>query len=313
MDYIISSEHSGKKVLDYLKKELMISRAELTALKSKEKGIVLNGIRVTVRAIMSEGDVLSLDRQDASDDQNENIVPSDIPLEIIYEDDDMIAVNKPFNMPTHPSHGHYDDTLANGLVFRFKKLGVPFVFRAVNRLDRDTSGIVLVAKNKHSAFELSKQISDGSVKKRYTAVVHGVVSENGKIIKNIKRRAESIIERIVCPDNEGQYSETHYFPLASDGSCTVLGIEPKTGRTHQIRVHLSSIGHPIIGDTLYGCETSPFDIRRQALHCSEMVLKRVSDGMEISLFAPLQEDMKAVCHDISNKNILKIPSGEQCK
>ena len=271
-----------------------MSRAELSHLKSLDTGIMINGVRVTVRAVLATGDVLFLDRDDAA--AGENVIPGDIPLDIIYEDDDIIALNKPAGMPTHPSHGHYYDTLANGLAFYFAKKSIPFVFRAVNRLDRDTSGIVLVAKNRASAYRISSEMSRGGIKKTYIAAAVGAVYQSGTVIANIKRRYESIIERTVCPENEGQYAETRYAPLYTDGKVTLLEVRPVTGRTHQIRVHMAYIGHPLCGDTLYGEESEL--IGRQALHCSRLEFTHPTTGERIILSAPLKGDMERLCRRI---------------
>lgn len=294
MEIVITEAESGKCLRDYLKKDLGMSRAELSHLKSLETGIMINGIRVTVRAVLAAGDVLFLDRDDT--EAGENVVPCDIPLDIIYEDNDIIALNKPAGMPTHPSHGHYDDTLANGLAFYFAKKNIPFVFRAVNRLDRDTSGIVLVAKNRASAYRISSEMSRGEIKKTYIAAAEGAVYQSGTVIANIKRRYESIIERTVCPENEGQYAETRFTPLYTNGNVTLLEVHPVTGRTHQIRVHMAYIGHPLCGDTLYGKESEL--IGRQALHCSRLEFTHPATGENITLTAPLKGDMERLCRRI---------------
>lgn len=294
MEIVITEAENEKCLRDYLKKDLGMSRAELSHLKSLETGIMINGVRVTVRAVLAAGDVLFLDRNDAA--AGENVMPGDIPLDIIYEDDDIIALNKPAGMPTHPSHGHYYDTLANGLAFYFAKKSIPFVFRAVNRLDRDTSGIVLVAKNRASAYRISSEMSRGGIKKTYIAAAVGAVYQSGTVIANIKRRFESIIERTVCPENEGQYAETRYAPLYTDGKVTLLEVRPVTGRTHQIRVHMAYIGHPLCGDTLYGEESEL--IGRQALHCSRLEFTHPTTGERITLTAPLKGDMERLCRRI---------------
>lgn len=294
MEIVITEAENGKCLGDYLKKDLGMSRAELSHLKSLDTGIMINGVRVTVRAVLAAGDVLFLDRDDAA--AGENVMPGEIPLDIIYEDGDIIALNKPAGMPTHPSHGHYYDTLANGLAFYFAKKSIPFVFRAVNRLDRDTSGIVLVAKNRASAYRISSEMSRGGIKKTYIAAAVGAVYQSGTVIANIKRRYESIIERTVCPENEGQYAETRYAPLYTDGKVTLLEVRPVTGRTHQIRVHMAYIGHPLCGDTLYGEESEL--IGRQALHCSRLEFTHPTTGERITLSAPLKGDMERLCRRI---------------
>lgn len=282
-DFVIAPEYDGKTVKTFVSK-LNISRSELIRLKSRENGILLNGVHATVRAVLKTGDVLSLQREDFEENSNENIVPSDIPVDIIYEDNDVLAVNKPQGMPTHPSHGHFTDTLANALAFEFLKRGTPFVFRAVNRLDRDTGGIVLVAKNKGAAFAFSKLMTEGKIEKEYLALAEGVVNEPFSVDKNIKRRQESIIERVVCPENEGQTALTRFYPLGNIGGNTLLRCVPITGRTHQIRVHLASVGHPIIGDGLYGKESTEYPF--QQLFCTKLTLHAAEGDIVITAPSP---------------------------
>jgi 23S rRNA pseudouridine1911/1915/1917 synthase len=281
----------------YLRSVLKISSGELTALKQKPDGIMINGIKVTVRYILKTSDVLFLNRSDSV--SSEGIEPIELPLDIIYEDDDMIAVNKPPNMPTHPSHEHQYDTLANALSYYFFKKGVPFVFRAVNRLDRDTSGIVLVAKNKSASFLLSKEFSSFRVEKKYIAVVQGITPEKFTVEGNMKRQEESKMKRVMCDDSEGQYSKTDFERISFSDSMSTLSVTPKTGRTHQIRLHLSYFSHPIIGDTMYGDENGSTLISRQALHAYSLTLNRISDGKTITLKAEPPNDMK----NIINKDL----------
>lgn len=299
MEIIISEADSGKCLREYLKKDLGMSRAELSYLKGIDSGIMVNGTRVTVRAMLKTGDVLFLDRDDA--EAGESIVPNNLPLEIIFEDRDIIALNKPAGMPTHPSHGHYTDTLANALAYYYSEKKVPFVFRSVNRLDRDTSGIVLVARNRSAAYRISNEMSRGQIKKTYIAAAEGAVYEPGTVKANIKRRRESIIERAVCPDSEGQYAETHFVPLYTDGNVTLLKIHPVTGRTHQIRVHMAYIGHPLCGDTLYGSASKL--IGRQALHCCSLEFTHPTTGKQITLTAPLRGDIEALCRTIGANTV----------
>ena len=289
MDFIINNVHDGLCVREYLNNVLGVSRSELTELKKKELGIVLNGVRVTVRAVLHSGDVLSLQREDNNDSQSINAV--NIPLDILYEDDDIIALNKQYGMPTHPSHDHQHDTLANGLAFYYKDKGIPFVFRAVNRLDRDTSGIVLVAKNKSSAFILSKDMTEHRFEKKYIAITVGEADICGMICKDIRRIEESKIKREVCPSGIGQHALTEYETLEAQNGTSVLSVTPKTGRTHQIRVHLSSIGYPILGDTLYGEENGSSLINRQALHAYSLSFTHPTNKKIMRITAPLPDDM----------------------
>lgn len=287
---VISSEYDGMILREYLRNVLRLSRAELTELKKRDDGILLNGVRVTVRALLKEGDELVLSRDDIA--SSEGVKPVPLPLDILYEDDDVIALNKPPFMPTHPSHEHQSDTLANALAYYFESNGIPFVFRAVNRLDRDTSGVVLVAKNKNSAFVLAKQIAEFKVTKKYIAIVDGKVLSSGKIECNIRRIEDGKMRRGVFPD--GQYALTEYEVLGVKNGLSALLVSPKTGRTHQIRVHTSYIGHPILGDTLYGDENGSELISRQALHAYSLTFSLPSNNETITVTAPLPSDMASI-------------------
>ncbi|MBO5040573.1 MAG: RluA family pseudouridine synthase [Clostridia bacterium] len=287
---VISSEYDGMILREYLRNVLRLSRAELTELKKRDDGILLNGVRVTVRALLKEGDELVLSRDDIA--SSEGVKPVPLPLDILYEDDDVIALNKPPFMPTHPSHEHQSDTLANALAYYFESKGIPFVFRAVNRLDRDTSGVVLVAKNKNSAFVLAKQIAEFKVTKKYIAIVDGEVLSSGKIGGNIRRIEDGKMRRGVFPD--GQYALTEYEVLGVKNGLSALLVSPKTGRTHQIRVHTSYIGHPILGDTLYGNENGSELISRQALHAYSLTFSLPSNNETITVTAPLPSDMASI-------------------
>ena len=292
----ITAEFAGKTVRDWFFSN-GFSNNQIKRLKSLDDGILLNGQRVTVRRLLSPGDTLSLRLED--DDGNPALVPTEMPLSILYEDENIIALDKPAGMPTHPSHGHFEDTLANGLAFLFGKRGEPFVFRAVNRLDRGTSGIVLVAKNSKAAADLSGLMKAGRIKKTYVALVNGAMSGSGVIDRPIRRQTESIITREVCdiesPGAKRAVSE--YRVISSGGGWSFVELNPVTGRTHQLRVHLSSVGHPIAGDGLYGtAETVPtaldrlFD--RPALHCRR--LRIFFADSDILIEAPLPDDIRAV-------------------
>jgi len=169
----IISRLDGLTVKEILYNELGLSHGQVVKLKKDEQGIVLNGERVTVVHRVTAGDVLELATEDSEGDINEMIEPVNIPVDIIYEDDYILCVNKPSSMPTHPSHGHHYDTLANALCYYYKEQGRPFVFRAVNRLDSETSGVVLIAKDRTSAFKLGASLKNGGFKKEYLALVKG--------------------------------------------------------------------------------------------------------------------------------------------
>lgn len=285
----INKTQNGKTVLEVLKGNLGFPSSIITFLKSRDNGIMLNGERVTVRKILHEGDVLMLEYKDEKRiSELSEITPSNIPLEILYEDEDIIALNKPPFMPTHPSHKHQNDTLANGLKYLFNKRDIPFIFRAVNRLDNCTSGIVLIAKNRLSAAKLSRDIKERRIRKYYLAIIHGAPeSDVGIINAPIKRADDSIINRIVSED--GAPSLTEYKTLIKGDMYSIVSASPITGRTHQLRVHFSHIGHPICGDTLYGYP-SQF-IKRQALHAYKLVFTHPTKNEEITITAPLPNDI----------------------
>ena len=286
MRTVIPREYEGRALLAFLQNELKLSGRLLTRLKQTENGITVNGEHVTVRHTVRCGDVLVL--KDGDHRSNEHLVPADLPVSVIFEDEELIALNKPPHMPTHPSYGHFDDTLANALAYRF--LGTPFVFRPVNRLDRDTSGIVLAAKDQRTAAHLAESMCNGGFEKKYVAILDGELYGDGIIDTPIRRDRESIIIRRVCdPTEEGaQVAVTEYRVLDVKNGHTLVLVKPKTGRTHQIRVHFASLGTPIAGDDLYG-QPSPL-IDRQALHAFSLEFCTFS-GERLCLNADLPEDM----------------------
>lgn len=292
----IKENCSYKTVLDILKYEFKLPSSIITFLKKKDRGIVLNGERVTVRKTVNVGDLLELEYTDEKTAIEEsNILPVKLPLDIIYEDSELIAVNKPPYMPTHPSHNHYDDTLANALRYYFDSKDIPFIFRSVNRLDNLTSGIVLVAKNKLSAARLSENIAKGRVFKGYIAVLHGSPEVlEGEICAPIRRTEKSIITRSVCDD--GAQAITRYKILYKNDMFSLVKAIPITGRTHQLRVHFAHIGHPICGDTLYGYP-SRF-IARQALHAYETTFTHPTSEEVIRLTSFPPRDIISLCNEV---------------
>ena len=217
MTFVINGDFDGRSVRDWLYQN-GVSRALITRLKRLDDGICVNSSRVTVRYVLRAGDRLSLALDDRSDDVNENLLPCELPLDIIYENDDFVALNKPAGIATHPSQGHFCDTLANGLAAHYQKLGIPFVFRAINRLDRETSGIVLCAKNQYAASRLSDELCAGRIKKTYIALLNGIPEPtSGNISVYIRRREKSVILREVAPaEAEGaKLALTEYETLAS--------------------------------------------------------------------------------------------------
>ncbi len=296
MEFLVGADGDGMLLRSYLKR-LKISTKQTSHLKELDDGIRVNGERVTVRYQLKAGDVIGLAIEDC--ESGESAAPIELPLSVLYEDSDIVVCNKPPFMPTHPSHGHHDDTLANALAFYYQKQGRPFVFRQVNRLDRNTSGIVMVAKNARAASIMYSEMLAHRMEKQYVAVVEGELTGSGIVDKSLRRTAQSIIVRETCePDAEGaQTALTEYESLFCGGGLSLVSLSPKTGRTHQLRVHLLSLGHPILGDGLYGHDSS--EICRQALHACRLSFNRPSDGVRVTVNAPLPEDMTAVLRRIN--------------
>ena len=282
----ITEQDSGKLLRTYLR-EQGVSGALSSRLKRTEQGIVLNGTRVTVRAVLAAGDVLELAIEDQA--ASDHVVPRDFPLSPLLETEDLLVINKPAFMPTHPSHGHFEDTLANGLAYRYSVEGVAFRPRFINRLDRNTTGAVLVARHALAAAVLSDHMASGRIHKTYLALVKGCVNAPAMIESGIRRRSESIILRETCPKGEGDDSKTELIPLVSGEAFSLVRLIPHTGRTHQLRVHMASVGHPLLGDELYGSEDP--HMRRHALHAATLRFPDPRTGQELLVRAPLPLDM----------------------
>lgn len=288
MEIKITRAEDGLILRSFLKEHLGLSSHTVTALKAKKNGILLNGACVTVRATLSAGDLLTLAVEDR--ESNRNLIPRDLPFTLLYEDEDIAVCAKSGDMPTHPSHGHYDDTLANALAYRYRD--TPYVFRAITRLDRETSGIVLTARHAVAAQRLSVSMREGAIEKTYLALVHGQTPETGEITLPIRRREGSVLLREVHP--EGAVACTHYRRIFTDGDHSLVAVFPLTGRTHQIRLHLSEIGHPLCGDFLYGHEGDGFP--RTLLHAARLCFAHPASGENCAFFAPLAEDFAtALC------------------
>lgn len=300
MTFKIAAADSGKTVLVFLREKTGMSRAMLRHLKFMDDGITVGGSHVTVRYILKEGDLLSIKSEDEAG--SEKLVPVDLAVDIVYEDDDIVVPDKPPFMPTHPSRDHYEDTLANALAYRYRDDDLPFVFRAANRLDRNTSGLVLIARNRISASKLFSSMRSGEIEKRYIAVLDGVPSEReGEIRTYIGRTPESIIVRRVCGEGEGDLAITRYRVLRENGRYSVVEATPVTGRTHQLRVHFAHIGAPIVGDELYGKESEL--IARHALHAAYLSFPHPTTNARIELSAPPHEDIESLIKTLFDGDI----------
>ncbi|MBQ9806488.1 MAG: RluA family pseudouridine synthase [Clostridia bacterium] len=288
----ITEEQHGMPLLQYLKHELGFSSKLIKHLKFMTGGITVNGEHATVRRILQCGDVVELAFED---EEAAPIAPVDLPIEILYEDDYLVVPSKPANMPTHPSHDHHYDTVANALAFRYANLGIPFVFRPINRLDRNTSGLLLIARDRPTAGKLSDAMKEGKIKKTYLAVLDGEMQDKeGVIDAPLHRTAQSIIVREVCsPDApDADPALTEYRVLAAENGHTLVQAHPITGRTHQLRVHFAHLGYPITGDDLYG--TPSPDIARHALHAHSLSFPHPSDRRTVTVTSPPAADFAAL-------------------
>jgi 23S rRNA pseudouridine1911/1915/1917 synthase len=299
------NEYVGLTIKEILTDHLHFSKRSIASLKNRSDGILLNGEHATVRAIVKDGDVLEIINEDEKDNA-EKLVPSSTLPDIIYEDGSIIALNKPPFMPTHQSQGHFYDTLANSLAYYFSLQNRPFVFRSVNRLDRNTSGIVLVAKDRLASSKLSKQMKENGISKTYLAILSGELPKGmGRIETHIRRKEKSIILREACEKTEdSKIAITQYEVLAAKNGLSLVLATPVTGRTHQLRVHFSHIGAQILGDDLYG-EASPL-IKRHALHALKLTFAHPDTNDNTTLFAPLPNDMADIIKDNFGKEILPL-------
>lgn len=255
--FFVSEKSNGMLAETFLKRECKVSSRMITRLKREKDGILRNGKLLRTVDTLQAGDKVVLN---LPTDINE-IKPVQGELDILFEDDCLLAVNKPSNMPVHPTKIHQEDTLANVVKYYSEKRGENYTFRAINRLDKDTSGIVIIAKNSYSATNLSKTLD-----KTYYAVCSGIISQAGTVNAPIRVKEGHTIQRCVSPD--GKPCVTHYKPVKQGNNHTLLEIKLETGRTHQIRCHLSSVSHPLAGDDMYGGSLE--FISRQALHCGKI-------------------------------------------
>ncbi len=294
LKYIKTYKDNYSTVRQVLNQEFNLSYNLLIKLK-KDKRILLNDVPTYVDNQISVGDVISVNIDFYED--NSNIVATPMNLNILYEDESFLILDKPAGIPVHPSILHFENSLSNGVKYYFDSIGLHKKIRPVNRLDRNTSGIVIFAKNEYVQNSLSKQMDDKTFVKKYISICEGAFSKKeGTIDFPIARRENSIIER--CVDSSGDIAITHYKVLKEfnikDTICSELLINLETGRTHQIRVHLAYLGHPIIGDSLYGNESSL--INRQALHAYEVQFIHPITKNKMKIISEVPKDIQNLLH-----------------
>ncbi len=294
MDFLVDQKHDGVLLRSYLKGTCGVSSRLLTQLKKRPDGILVNGEHVTVRYLLHAGDTVTIAEHDAV---AQDVFPAvKLDFEILYEDDDLLIIDKPPYMPTHPSAGHDGDTLANGLTYLFAQRGEPFVFRPVSRLDRNTSGIITLAKNQYAAAKLCKAMKAHEIQKTYIAVTDGIPAcDSGRIETGTRRMREMYVMREVCGADEldAMLTVTDYRVTEVLDGHAVLELHPLTGRTHQIRLHMAHIGCPITGDEIYGNGSAL--IGRHALHAVQVKLFHPMTNQPLCFQSPLPADMTALC------------------
>lgn len=288
--YTIPSDFDGQTLQAFLKYKQYSSQI-ITHLKRTENGILLNGIWGRVRDILHTDDILTITLIET--ESSENIVPSDLPLNIVYEDEDLLIINKAADTPIHPSQGNYENTLANAVAFYYLQKNENYVYRCINRLDRDTTGLLILAKHMYSASLLSDMVQNRQIHREYLAVATGMVPESGTIEAPIGRVDGSTIERQVDEVN-GDYACTYFKRLDFQNGFSLVSLKLATGRTHQIRVHMKHIGHPLPGDFLYNPDYSV--IKRQALHSHRLEFEHPITHKKMEFTAPLPEDMNSILY-----------------
>ncbi|MCI6122171.1 MAG: RluA family pseudouridine synthase [Lachnospiraceae bacterium] len=289
IDYIIDEADDGLRIEQYLRRK-GYSGQNLAEIKRMPKSVLVNGEHYYMKQELNTGDHLSIHICETK--CSEKIPPIQIPLDIVYEDEDIIVINKPAGMPIHPSLNNYTNSMANALAWYYQEQGKPFIFRCCNRLDRDTSGLTVVAKHLVSGNILSDMVRRRDIHREYLAIVRGHVSpEAGTINAPLARKPGTIIERTVDWE-QGETAITHYRLIEERNGHSLVSLRLETGRTHQIRIHMKYLGYPLIGDYLYNPDMEY--IGRQALHSHRLSFTHPITGEPMEFTAPLPKDMEKV-------------------
>ena len=292
LKYTISKEYDGYTIDKYLKKQ-GYSSANITAIKKMKNNVVIGKEWVHMNYKLTAGEELIVNISE--EESSEKIPAIKMTLDIVYEDEDIVVVNKPAGLPIHPSLNHYEDSLANGLAYYYEAQNKPFIFRCANRLDKNTSGLTVIAKHLVSGNILSTMVKNRQFRREYYAIVRGHIEPpTGTIDAPIGRVDDSIITRCVDFEN-GERAVTHYQVIEEKNGHSLVSIHLETGRTHQIRVHFKHIGHPLIGDHLYNPDMEYMS--RQALHSHKISFAHPITGEAMSFTAELPDDMKSVFED----------------
>jgi 23S rRNA pseudouridine1911/1915/1917 synthase len=284
LELIVPADSGGKTVRGFLKYNAGFSRS-LMRYSTAQNALFLNGRPCRMDTVLRTGDKLTV----AVDlGRAQDIVAEQIPLDVVYEDNDLLIVNKPAGMTAHPTPKRTTGTLANAVAGYFQVHGIKALVRLINRLDMDTSGLVMIAKNRHTQHLVAQQMESGETDKRYLAVVSGHLATEPGVIEAPVGRPDDSPRRTVL--DEGPAAITHWWVKEYLKGATLLELKIDTGKTHQIRVHMASLGHPVVGDTLYNEENTAL-IGRQALHAARLSLKQPSTGEPLTVEAPLPADI----------------------
>lgn len=287
--YSISELPAPLPVKTFLKRQGFSTHSQIF-LKNLPNSVLINDTPVFLTHFLQNGDLLTIRLSEEA--SSEHIEPVRLPLNILYEDEDLLVVNKPAGMPIHPSQNNRDNSLANALAWYYAEKGEAFVFRCINRLDRDTSGLTIIAKHMVSAGMLSAMVAakgEKGIRREYLAISRGSVTpKEGTICAPLSRKEGSIIERTVDFE-KGERAVTRYRVLHEKDGHSLVSLELETGRTHQIRVHMKYLGFPLIGDYLYNPDMER--MHRQALHAHRLEFVQPVTGKPLNFAAPLPEDM----------------------
>lgn len=286
LTYQVPEELSGLKINQFLRRQ-GYSLQNLTDLKKMNESVLLNGEWAYLNQRISARDHILVHIQE--NESSEKIPPVELPLDIVYEDEDIIVINKPAGMPIHPSRNNYTNSMANALAWYYKEQDKPFIFRCTNRLDRDTSGLTVVSKHMLSGNIMSTMTAKREFHREYLAISRGHISpSSGVIDAPLARKPGSIIERTVDYEN-GERAITHYQVIKEQNGHSLISLVLETGRTHQIRIHMKHLGFPLVGDYLYNPDME--FINRQALHSYHLSFRHPITGKQMDFTAPLPEDM----------------------
>lgn len=281
LHFVVPEEYDGKLAVEFLKKFCGLSSRMITQLKRKKDGILMNGKNLRTVDFVYAYNIVEINLPD----EESSIVAVKGVLDIVYEDEHILIVNKPYSMPVHPVKQHQTNTLANIVTYYMSSRGESYIFRAVNRLDKDTSGLVLIVKNRYCSNALKNK-----VEKNYYALCHGEMTGENTIIAPIGLQGDNKMVRSVL--KSGPPAITHYKVIEYGNNISFVKLWLETGKTHQIRCHMASIGHPLLGDDLYGGSLDL--LSRQALHCSDMKFIHPVSNKTIDVHCDIPYDMQNI-------------------